>query len=454
MMWSRRAFGVCAVLGTGLLAVGCAQVIPSELPQSRDTPFLLSTDQVESTVGSRTSRSQVPEPVPSNSTPPSLPGLPPATNPAAQPPPALPPQTSLLKDAPPVTPNQTPVVVTPPIPDAPPGAEIRQVSNNVVSAQRIRFGASVRAWVNGKPIFDDEIQCSIPREMVAEAGKLPPGERETAFLKIIRQVADGLIDQELLVQELMRKVEKQPKALEHFQSAAKKEVQKRIASQVRQTHLNSVQELEEKLAESGSSLATVKRVIERQFLSEIYVHNRVEGALAKIGNDEIREYYNDHRNMFMNPDKVKWQNIFIAVGPKHPTLADARKFAEQVMAQWRSGADISKLLELDDGESQSRSGAGAGELRGDIRPRELEPLLFAMNDGEFGPLYELPTGVHLYRLVKREVAGVMPLDERLQTRIGNILKNEIFDLERKQIINFLRTQAGDGVVIVERTPGQ
>jgi peptidyl-prolyl cis-trans isomerase SurA len=433
MTWSGRAFGVCAVL----LAAGCAQTVPPEvLPTSRDTPFLLQAQDVESTVGARTSRSQQPDQLPN------LPPAPPPANTVAQAS-AVPPMAG--QPPPPPLP-----ATTPDLPGAPPESGIQQVS--MVSPAKMRFGVSVRAWVNGKPIFEDEIRCSMPSQMVVAALRLPPDQRDAELARIIRLVTDGLIDQELLVQDMMKKIEKQPKVVEKYKSAATKECQKRIFAQLRANKLNTIPELEERLAEGGSSLESIKRVIEREFLSGIYVRGRIDGPLQRVGNDEIRDYYNQHQNQFVQPDKVKWQNIFIAVGPKHPTLADARTFAEQVMANWRSGTEVSTLLEFDDGESQARKGDGAGELRGDIRPRELEPLLFAMQDGEFGPLYELPTGVHLYRLVHRDNAGFLPLDEKLQTQIGNMLKNEIFDKEKKRLIRELRDLAGERVVIVDLMP--
>jgi hypothetical protein len=428
MTWSCRACGRCAILGVGLWALGCAATLPPDkLPQSRDTPFVLQMQDVESTVGARTSRSQVPE----------------------QPPPS----PVVQAVAAPPTSDQPPLpAVSRQLPGAPPSSGIQQAST--LGPAKMRFGVAVAAWVNDKPIFQDEVRRSTPQQLVLQALQKPRDEQEAELAKLFRLVTDGLIDQELLVQDMMRKIEKQPKLVEKYKDLARKDMQKQIAAQLRAFNLNNVEEMEAKMAEAGSSLESIKRVMERQFLSGLYVRGRIENALSKIGNEEVRDYYLTHPNQFMQPDKMKWQNIFIAVGPKHPTLADARQFAEQVMANWRAGTEIDKLLEFDDGESQARKGDGAGELRGDIRPRELEPLLLAMRDGEFGPLYELPTGIHLYRLVHRDYGGLMHFDEKVQTSISNKLKNEVFDAERKELVRELRARAGDRVVIVDMPLGQ
>src|SRR5205807_262759 len=137
-----------------------------------------------------------------------------------------------------------------------------------------------------------------------------------------------------------------------------------------------------------------------------------------------------------------------------PTLADARQFAEQVVARWRGGEELEQLLALDDGTARANKGEGIGETREDIRPRELEPLLFAMKDGEFGPLVEMPTGVHIFRLVKRENAGVMAFDDKVQRMIENKLKNEVFDRERRHLVRELRERYRDAIVIVEQRPDE
>ena len=45
----------------------------------------------------------------------------------------------------------------------------------------------------------------------------------------------------------------------------------------------------------------------------------------------------------------------------------------RLLQRWTAGEDIAKLLEFDDGDSRFRQGDGAGENRGDIKPREFGP---------------------------------------------------------------------------------
>src|SRR5260370_42633665 len=89
----------------------------------------------------------------------------------------------------------------------------------------------------------------------------------------------------------------------------------------------------------------MRRQFERNFLSMEYIKSLIWTKMDKIGHQDIREYYEQHRNEFQTVDGVKWQDLFIALGPKHPTLASARLFGEQLAARLRRGEDFQELVE-------------------------------------------------------------------------------------------------------------
>lgn len=385
-----RQWLVWSVVGAGLVAAGCAQDRPSTaLPQSRDTPLMLNVPDV---AAAHTARSQQPD---------GQVGPPPATE-----------VRQVSAAAPPV------------------------VTDNINE----RYTVRVRAWVNSKAIFEDEVRNRLPREYV-NALRLPPEQRDGETQKIYQQTLDSLIDMELLRQDAMKKLEKNTKYLEKFKAEAIREAEKQIGQIVRSNNLKSVEEFKKGLEERGSTLESLRGQFEREYIANEYIKIMLFPKLKVINSDALREYYEQHLNEFQQVDRVKWHDIFILVGPKHPTMEDARAFAQQLIDCWKNGEDISKLTQFDDGDSRCRKGEGAGEIKGDILPRELEPYLFAMKDGEIGPPVELATGIHIFRLIKREQAGVMPFDEKMQNSISNKLKGEMFERERRRFIADLRERA-------------
>jgi hypothetical protein len=398
MSWCRRWFGFCTVVGAALLAAGCAQD-SAVLPQSRDTPLFLNVPDLDA--HSHTARSQQPEPPPPSAT-----GVQQAS---------------------------------------------AGVPGGVLDSIDTRFSVHVRAWVNNKALFDDEVRNRLPREELMNAYRLPPEQRDAAMQKILQQTLDNLIDQELLQQDALRKLEKNPKYLEKIKAEAVHEADKQVNALIRANKLPSLEAFKLGLLARGTTLESLRRQFERDFISSEYLKILIFPKLHKIGHEEIREYYDQHLNEFQTVDRVKWQDIFIKVGEKHPTMNDAKQFAQQLVEYWQRGADINKLMEFDDGMGRYQKGMGVGEIKGDIRPVELAPYLFAMKDGEIGPLVELPTGIHVFRLLTREVAGVMPFNEKAQQMISNKLKGEMFERERLRLVRDLREK---GNVEVDRTTGK
>src|SRR5262249_6402002 len=151
--------------------------------------------------------------------------------------------------------------------------------------------------------------------------------------------------------------------------------------------------------------------------------------------------YRTHLNEFQKVDAVEWQDIFIAVSPKLPTAGDAKRFAEQLIAQCRTVEDFNSLSQFDDGDSKFRKGMGMGTRKGEIKPPEGEDILFRLEEGQVGRVVELSTGVHIIRVVKREFAGQIPLNEAVQNQIRNKLRSQLVEREYRRIVRELKDRS-------------
>src|SRR5262249_39613114 len=131
----------------------------------------------------------------------------------------------------------------------------------------------------------------------------------------------------------------------------------------------------------------------------------------------------------------------LAAVPRPPGGGAARAFAEVLANRVRKGEDFVRLAEeYDNGDSQYRKYEGAGRKRGEIRPAEAESVLFGLKDGD-AAVVEIGSGFHVVRLVKRERAGPMPFDDKVQKQIRDKLRGELFQREMKRIVTELRRKA-------------
>jgi parvulin-like peptidyl-prolyl isomerase len=346
-----------------------------------------------------------------------------------QPAPALPPQLQpAVPYAPPMPPTGTqpanfrPTGAVPTAAPAGPGP----------GAMRL----TVRARVNGEPIFESDILNAI-RPALYQYRDSP---QKTADL--FNVALDKFIDDEVIYQNAINMLKaNNPRALDKLKEAARKEFEKKIRK-IREERKWSEAEMTEQLQREGLTMDSWQRVEEKDYIRRQFLNSRIFPEIQKLLTPEvIREYYDQHRNDpdFKQDDKVKWQNIFIAVGAKHPTLAAARAFAETLIQRWQAGEDFSALLAFNDGPN--RTGEGYGSVPKEIQPAELAQHLFTLLPGEIGPAVEFQTGVHIFRVVERDYAGLLPFNEEVQKTIRKKLSNEIAGREEKRLVQELRARA-------------
>jgi parvulin-like peptidyl-prolyl isomerase len=299
--------------------------------------------------------------------------------------------------------------------------------------------ATIRAVVNGELILDEEVRMSCAPQLMAAR---TPKERE----EVLRQGLEMLIDREIILQDAIGKLEhggKQGEAfLKKIREITAEEFEKRyLRPMLKEKHLASREELAALMQQHGLSLDVTRRWWERNYMAQQVLMSRIEPHISRIGHREISEYYNSHRDEFMQPDSVDWQDIFVDA-TRHASRADARQFAESLVQRVRQGEDFAQLsVEFDNGESgRFRKGAGQGHKRGEIFPHEAEPLLFQMHDGDM-EIVECPRGFHIIRLVKRQYAGPIPFDAKVQKEIRDKLRTVVFLREKESMVKELKRKA-------------
>jgi hypothetical protein len=298
------------------------------------------------------------------------------------------------------------------------------------------------ATVNNAPIFENEIQSAASPALLQLSPSEPDYQQRRR--EIMEQVLEMLIDRELVLQDAYSRL-KGPggtKFLDKLKEAAGKRFDDTVMKGLKErTGQKTAAEVKEFLKQRGISLDGMRTQFERQFIYQEYLQWRVGSLLDRIGPEQILDYYRNHPEEFQTVDSVDWQDIFIAAS-RHPTREAARQFAEHLVGRARSGEDFVRLcMQYDNGNAHEAAGAeGQGHRHGEIRPVEAEPPLFAGRDGDVG-LVELASGFHVIRLARREYAGLLPFNEKTQTRIREKLRGDLFAREAKKLVADLKRTA-------------
>ena len=312
-------------------------------------------------------------------------------------------------------------------------------ANLIVGEPAARVGVTV----NNQVILNEEVLAAAYPGLMA-ARDLPEPERTQHRAEIWNQALNQLIEREVVLQDAFGKLEKNggKKAVDKLKEEASNQFEKTMLHNwVKAGNFKTEDDLRDYLKKQGVSLEMQRRLWERNFMVLEYLRSRVHPYIEQIGPQQIFDYYDKHPEAFHRPDSVQWQDLFVLVSERHPTPADARRFAEELAERARNGDDFAKLAEqYDNGDSAFRHGEGIGAKRGEVRPPEVENVLFQLKDGETA-VVALEKGFHVVRVVHREYEGPTPLDEKTQKQIKEKLTSEIAQTEMKRIVNKLKHEA-------------
>jgi hypothetical protein len=309
-----------------------------------------------------------------------------------------------------------------------------------------RPAARVRVRVNDQAILDEEVRA-LSYQDLREADELPEPERSNRRVEIFKRALDHLIDREVVLQYAFARLKKNAKGgtqiIDRLKGMAKEQFDKKVLQPMKKGyHIDSDEELKLFLQGQGLELDILRRQFERQWMATTFLQQNVMDKVDRAsGHAQVEAYYAKHPEEFQFRDSVDWQDVYLSLGKKKWTPEEAHNFADVLAVRVRRGEDFVTLCKpYDDGDSALRNGEGLGHKRGEISPPILEKTLFEMKEGDL-TVVEVEGGYHVVRVVKRQHAGPMPLDEKLQKQIKDKLRNDAAEKEIKFRIQELRKLA-------------
>ena len=314
-------------------------------------------------------------------------------------------------------------------------------SDDVANAPPV---ARIIATVNNEAILEEEVRATTSTALLGVRG-LPEAERAAKTAQIINAALGQIVEREIVLQDMNARLKKNgAKVLEKLKEASEKEFDRQVLKAMRDSgQFKTEDDFRVYFRAQGMSLDMIRRQWQRSFMAMEYLRQRAYPVIDKgVTHPALVEYYESHPEEFKVDDNVVWQDLFIDAS-RHPTREAARAHAEALAERARKGEDFVALAkQYDNGDSSLRKDAeGIGHRFAEIRPPEAAAVLFRLRDGEVGPLVELGTGFHVVRVVRREVAGQLKFDEKVQKQIREKLRSEIGQREMKRIVNEMKRTA-------------
>ena len=175
----------------------------------------------------------------------------------------------------------------------------------------------------------------------------------------------------------------------------------------------------------------VNSIPERRQLKYVVVDNGRMLAQTQISPDELKSYYNEHRDQYLVPEQVNVRHILIktplpgADGKIDPKAVDtARAKAQDVLKQVKAGGNFADLAKkYSDDPGSAKNGGSYGWIgKGRMVP-EFEKAAFSLPKGGTSDLVQTSYGFHIIHVDDKQDSHVKPLDE-VKSQIEPLLKQQ------------------------------
>jgi parvulin-like peptidyl-prolyl isomerase len=298
-----------------------------------------------------------------------------------------------------------------------------------------RGAAAIIAEVNGQPITRHDLEEALAVDedwMRLERQGAGRGAAPLEFLreKVKERVLDQMIEDLLLVQAAKdRRMDLTPEE--------EKDVEQDFVKRAKE-RWGSVEALEEWLKERGTTIARFRREIRDRALVKKYLQAEAQKLDLFVRPQEIRDYYAAHREEYRDSGQVVFSHIDIMFS-KHPK-EEARKIAEEVLSEIRSGKDFAEVARArSEGVHAGQGGEWKAESLSSLR-KDLAEALGKLKEGEISGVVEARDGFVILKLHKLKGESFRPFEE-VEEEIAGRLRRQKIDDRLEELKAKLRTRA-------------
>jgi len=185
------------------------------------------------------------------------------------------------------------------------------------------------------------------------------------------------------------------------------------------------------LERAGLTLEKYKEEVRNDMLRNRLIRREVQSKIV-ITEDEVGEYYRQHREDYEGKEAVRLKQILIAVPHEAPPeqVEEAKKRADMVRERILKGEPFDTLAEQFSQGPAAQLGGDLGFIeRGNMLP-EVEEVAFKLPLGEVSGVVRSPIGFHILMVVDKKGGGLKPIGEvrqEIQAKLEEQKMAERFD---------------------------
>jgi peptidyl-prolyl cis-trans isomerase SurA len=220
------------------------------------------------------------------------------------------------------------------------------------------------------------------------------------------------------------------------------DVIKRLDQVRQQNNFPTMEALQAAVEGQGLSWEDYKGNFRNQLLTQEVIRREV-GSRVDIGHDDVKKYYDEHKQEFVRPEQVVLADIFLSTEGKTPEqVAVIQKKANDLLARLKKGDEFSELAKRNSEGPTAKDGGELGAFERGQLSKQLEDTVFALNKNQLTDVIQTKTGFEILKVLEHFEAGLQPV-EKVQPEIENriyaermapILRNYLGELREESYV--------------------
>lgn len=218
------------------------------------------------------------------------------------------------------------------------------------------------------------------------------------------------------------------------------DVVRQLDSIRQRNNLASMEDLERAVTASGVPWEDFKANIRNGFLTQEVIRREVSPSI-RISREELKKYYEEHKDEFHRPEQVYLREIFVSTdGKKEEEIPALEQKAKNLLDRVKKGEEFSELAKrFSDGSTAAQGGELGVFERGQLA-KELEEVVFKLDRGQMTDVIRTRTGFLILRVEQRYEAGLQPL-EKVENEIYGKLHYEQVQPQLRLYLRRLREES-------------
>ncbi|MGH9689870.1 MAG: peptidylprolyl isomerase [Candidatus Acidiferrales bacterium] len=251
---------------------------------------------------------------------------------------------------------------------------------------------------------------SLRDEIAHDCPNCPPEKIDAEYKDRQKDLLRDLIDQQLLIERA-----------KDMGISVETDLVKRLDDVRKQNNLATMDDLEKAVESSGIAWEDYKTQLRNSLLTQEVIRQQVSNRLD-IGTDEVKQYYDSHKQEFNLPEQVELGEIFLSTEGKTPEeISAVRTKADDLHNRVLKGEDFTEIAKRYSEGTTAKDGGDLGRFeRGQLAP-QLESVVFKMDKGQVTDVIQTKTGFEILKVLDHFQAGLQPMD-----KVNSQIMNEIY----------------------------